>query len=72
MISLFDSNNEAGMLVNAARLWQSVKQSLGYVEIYFKRVLLKFKNKSLFLFRTQGWCPCGHSVCPIMRDFYKA
>lgn len=29
MISLFDSKNEADMLVNAARLWQSVKQSLG-------------------------------------------
>lgn len=29
MISLFDNNNEADMLVNAARLWQAVKQSLG-------------------------------------------
>lgn len=31
MISLFDSKDEADMLVNAARLWQAVKQSLGYV-----------------------------------------
>jgi hypothetical protein len=69
---LFDSNNEADMLVNAARLWQSVKQSLGYVEIYFKSLLLKFKNKLLFFFRTQRRCPCGHSVCPIMRDVYEA
>ena len=30
MVSLFDSSNEADMLVNAVRLWQSVKQSLGY------------------------------------------
>jgi hypothetical protein len=35
MISLFDTSSEADMLVNAARLWQSVKQSLGYVKIYF-------------------------------------
>ncbi len=33
MVSLFDSNNEADMLVNAARLWQAVKQSLGYAFI---------------------------------------
>lgn len=34
MISLFESSNEADMLVNAARLWQSVKQSLGYNNIF--------------------------------------
>ncbi len=55
MISLFDSNNEADMLVNAARLWQSVKQSLGYVEIYFKSLLLKFKtNYFVFSVHREG------------------
>lgn len=30
MVSLFESNTDADMLVNAARLWQSVKLGLGY------------------------------------------
>ena len=51
MISLFDSSNEADMLVNAARLWQSVKQSLGYSVMFFKFA----KNTLTFFFvRSEG------------------
>nr|CAH0099042.1 unnamed protein product [Daphnia galeata] len=50
MISLFDTSSEADMLVNAARLWQSVKQSLGegvLVVVRFVQLCVTFtKHKS--------------------------
>ncbi|KAK4022489.1 uncharacterized protein LOC116919472 [Daphnia magna] len=52
MISLFESSNEADMLVNAARLWQSVKQSLGegvLVVVRFVQLCVTFtKHKTDF------------------------
>ncbi|XP_057367021.1 LOW QUALITY PROTEIN: uncharacterized protein LOC130688040 [Daphnia carinata] len=52
MVSLFDSNNEADMLVNAARLWQAVKQSLGegvLVVVRFVQLCVTFtKHKTDF------------------------
>lgn len=71
MISLFDSKNEADMLVNAARLWQAVKQSLGYscLNLLF---LNNFRALILtFFFNTQGGCSGSRSFCSVMCNIYK-